>query len=54
MQRLRLLNTLGVFYALLCASTLLVVQNGYACSWQAELIDSPPKRLRTLPLAKHP
>jgi hypothetical protein len=39
MQRLRLLNTLGVFCALLCASSLLVVQNGYACSWQAELID---------------
>jgi hypothetical protein len=39
MQRLRLLNTLGVFYALLCASTLLVIQNGYACSWHAELVN---------------
>ncbi len=32
MQRLRFLDTLGVFCALLCASYLLVVQNGYACS----------------------
>ena len=39
MQRLRLLNTLGVFCALLCASSLLVVQNGYACNWHAELFD---------------
>jgi hypothetical protein len=30
---------LGVTGALLCASTLLVVQHGYACSWQAELVD---------------
>ena len=35
----RLLNTLGVACALLCASHLLVIQNGYACKWQAELID---------------
>ena len=39
MQRLRLLNTLGVVCALLCVSSLLVVQNGYACNWQAELVD---------------
>jgi hypothetical protein len=39
MQRLRLQNALSVAYTLLCASHLLVVQNGYACSWQAELID---------------
>ena len=39
MPRLRLLNTLGVFCALLCASSLLLVQNGYACNWQAELVD---------------
>jgi hypothetical protein len=39
MQRLRLRNTLGVVCALLCASSLLIVQNGYACNWQAELVD---------------
>ena len=39
MQRLRLLNTLCVACTLLCASHLLVVQNGYACSWHAELFD---------------
>ena len=39
MPRLRLLNTLGVFCALLCASSLLLVQNGYACNWYAELLD---------------
>ena len=39
MQRLRLLNTLGVACALICASNVLVVQNGYACNWYAELID---------------
>jgi hypothetical protein len=35
----RLLNTLGVACALICASIVFVVQNGYACKWQAELID---------------
>ena len=39
MQHLRLLNTLSVACTLLCASMLIVVHNGYACSWQAELID---------------
>ena len=39
MPRLRFLDTLGVCCALLCASYLLVVQNGYACSWQADLVD---------------
>jgi hypothetical protein len=39
MQRLCFLDTLGVFCALLCACTLLAVQHGYACSWQAELVD---------------
>ena len=39
MQRLRFLDTLGVCCALLCASHLLVVQKGYACSWQADLVD---------------
>ena len=39
MQRLRFLDTLGVCCALLCASSLLVVQNGYACRWQADLVD---------------
>jgi hypothetical protein len=37
MPRLRFLNTLSVACALLCASTLLVVQHGYACSWRAAL-----------------
>ena len=37
MPRLRFLPMLGVAYALLCASIVLLVQNGYACKWQAEL-----------------
>src|SRR5262245_33392232 len=39
MPRLRFLDLLGVCCALLCASSVLVPQNGYACSWQAELFD---------------
>ncbi len=39
MPRQRFLNTLSVAYALLCALTFFLVQNGYACKWQAELID---------------
>ena len=39
MPRPHFLDMLGVFWALLCASTVLVPQNGYACSWQAELFD---------------
>ena len=39
MPRLRFLDMLGVCCALLCASTVLVPQNGYACSWQAELFN---------------
>jgi hypothetical protein len=39
MQRLRFLNTLYVACALLCTSIVFVVQNGYACSWHAELFD---------------
>ncbi len=39
MYRLRLLHTLAVACTLLCASLVCVVQNGYACSWQAELFD---------------
>jgi len=39
MQRLRFLNTLCVACALLCASHVFVVQNGYACNWHAELVD---------------
>jgi hypothetical protein len=39
MQHLRFLNMLGVACTLLCASSLLIVRNGYACNWQAELMD---------------
>jgi hypothetical protein len=39
MQRLCFLDTLGVFCALLCACILLAAQHGYACSWQAELVN---------------
>ena len=39
MPRLYFLNTFGIFCALICALILLVIQNGYACSWQADLID---------------
>ena len=39
MHRQRLLHTLYVACPLLCASLVFVVQNGSACSWQAELFD---------------
>jgi hypothetical protein len=39
MQRLCFLNRLSVFCALLGICTLLTAQHGYACSWQAELIN---------------
>ena len=41
MPRLRFLNTLGVACAcaLLCTSLVCAVQNGYACTWQAELVN---------------
>jgi hypothetical protein len=39
MHRLRLLNTFSVACTVLCAALVFAVQNGYACSWQAELID---------------
>jgi len=39
MPRPRFLNMLGVACALLFASIVFMVQNGYACKWQAELID---------------
>ena len=39
MQRLRFLDTRSVACTLLCAAIVLVVQNGYACSWQADLVD---------------
>jgi hypothetical protein len=39
MPPLRFLDMLGITCALLCATILFIVENGYACSWQAELID---------------
>jgi hypothetical protein len=39
MPRPRFLNMLGVTGALLCVLPLFMVQNGYACQWQAELVD---------------
>jgi hypothetical protein len=39
MQRLRFLDTLGIACALLYASIFFMVQDGYACKWQAELSD---------------
>jgi len=39
MPRLRFLDILGVICALLGASLVCVVQNGYACTWQAELVN---------------
>ena len=39
MHRQRLLHTFYVACTLLCASLVFVVQNGSACSWQAELFD---------------
>ena len=54
MQRLRLLNTLGVYCALLCASTLLGVQNGYACNWHAELVDYTTQETTHFPMDATP
>ena len=39
MPRSRFLNTCSVACALLCASIVFMVHNGYACKWQPELID---------------
>jgi hypothetical protein len=39
MPRLRFLDTPYVTCTLLCASLVFMVQNGSACSWQAELFD---------------
>jgi hypothetical protein len=39
MPRPRFLNTLSVVCTLLCASLVFAVHNGYACSWQAELVN---------------
>jgi hypothetical protein len=39
MPRLCCLDTRSVACALLCASIIFMVQNGYACQWQAELTD---------------
>ncbi|SRR6266511_851691 len=39
MPRPRFLDTLGIACALLCASTFVVVHNGYTCHWYAELIN---------------
>ena len=49
------LNVLGVFCVLLCASTLVVVQNGSACRWRAELFnyttqENIPVRIRATPV----
>src|SRR5439155_8665101 len=43
MHPLRVLDTLRVFCALLCASSVLVVSNGSACRWHAELFDYTTK-----------
>ena len=54
MQRLRLLNTLGVACALICAFALLVVQNGYACRWQAELVNYTTQETTHFPIDETP
>jgi hypothetical protein len=43
MHRLRLLDTLCVICALICAYSVLVVQHVYACSWHAELFNYTTK-----------
>jgi hypothetical protein len=50
MPRLRFLNTISVAYALLCASIVLGVQHGYACSWQAALTNYRTQETTLLPL----
>jgi len=54
MPRLRFLNTLGVACTLLCASTFLVVENGYACNWYAELIDYTTQETTRFPIEDTP
>jgi len=54
MQRLRLLNTLSVFCALICAAHLLVVHNGYACNWHAELVDYTTQATTHFPMDATP
>src|SRR5262245_35480875 len=39
MPRSPFLNMLGVACVLLYASIVFIVENGYACKWQAELVD---------------
>ncbi len=54
MQRLRRLNTLGVGCALLCASSFLTAQNGYACSWRVELFDYTTQETPHFPMDATP
>src|SRR5215510_6736978 len=54
MQSLRFLDTLCVVCALLCASTLLVIHNGYACNWYAELIDYTNQETTRFPIDETP
>ena len=54
MPRLHVLNTLGVACPLLCASLLLVIQHGYACHWQAELIDYTTQETSHFPIDATP
>ena len=54
MYRLRLLHTLAVACTLLCASLVCVVQNGYACSWQAELFDYTTQETTHFPIDATP
>ena len=54
MPRLRFLNTLGVACALIGASIVFMVQNGAACSWQAELTNYSTKETTHFPMDHAP
>ena len=54
MPRLRLLDPLWVACALFCAATLLVIQNGYACHWHAELVNYTTQETTHFPMDDTP
>ena len=54
MPRPRFLHMLGIACVLLCASIVVMVQNGYACKWQAELIDYTTQETTPFLLTQHP
>jgi hypothetical protein len=50
MTRPCFLNMFGVVCALLCASIVFMVHNGYACHWYAELLDYTAQETTRFPI----